>query len=190
MVYRFIIVSDEVDDFRRDIKIDSDATFFELHEAILHSVGYTKDQVTSFFICDNDWTKQKEITLMDMGSSSDEDIYVMDSTRLRELLDEERQKLIYVFELLTDRCFYIELREITPGKKQAKPEVVKSVGRAPQQVSLMEDLDFLIPARSSQSLYDEDNDFYDDFGNEDYNDEDLENLSDDTFEFWKPLQSS
>ena len=183
MVYRFIIVSDEVDDFRRDIKIDSGATFSELHEAILDSVGYAKDQLTSFFICDDDWAKQREITLMDMDSSSDEDSYVMDSCRLSELLDEERQKLIYVFELLTDRCFYMELREIIPGKKQEKPEVVKSIGQAPQQISLMEDLDFAIPVHASHSLYDEDNDFYDDFGDEDYNDEDLENLSDDTFEY-------
>ena len=128
MIYRFIIVSDEVDDFRRDIKIDSEATFFELHETILNSVGYTKDQITSFFICDDDWTKLREITLMDMDSSSDEDSYVMDSCRLSELMDEERQKLIYVFELLTDRCFYMELREILPGKKQSKPEVMKSTG--------------------------------------------------------------
>jgi hypothetical protein len=183
MVYRFIIVSDEVDNFRRDIKIDSDATFFELHEAILTSVGYAKDQVTSFFICDNDWTKEKEITLMDMDSSSDEDSYVMDSCRLRELIDEERQKLIYVFELLTDRCFYMELREIIPGGNQNKPEVMKSTGQAPQQISRMEDLDLSFPTHSSHSLYDEDNDFYGDFGDEDYNDEDLENLSDDTFEY-------
>ena len=187
MVYRFIIVSDEADDFRRDIKIDSDATFFELHEAILHSVSYTKDQITSFFICDDDWGKQTEITLIDMDSSSDEDIYVMDSIRLNELLDEERQKLVYVFELLTDRCFYMELREIIPGKNQNKPEVVKSVGRAPQQISLMEDLDFSIPAHTSHSsIYDEDSDFYNDFGDEDYNEEDLENFSDDTFDYWKP----
>ena len=184
MVYQFIIVSDEADDFRRDIKIDSDATFFELHEAILYSVGYAKDQITSFFTCDDDWVKQTEITLMDMGSSSDEDIYVMDNTRLSELLDEERQKLVYVFELLTDRCFYMELREIITGKKQAKPEVVKSVGQAPQQISLMEDLDFSIPVPASRSSpYDEDSDFYNDFGDSDYDDEDLENLSDDTFEF-------
>ena len=184
MIYRFIIVSDEVDDFRRDIRIDSNATFFELHEAILHSVSYTKDQITSFFICDDDWTKQTEITLMDMNSSSDEDIYVMDSTRLSELLDEERQKLVYVFELLTDRCFYMELREILPGKNQDQPQVTKSTGQAPQQISLMEDLDFSIPVHTSHSSpYDEENDFYDDFGDEDYNDEDLENLSDDTFDY-------
>ena len=35
MVYRFTIISDEVDNFRREIQIDSDATFLELHSAIL-----------------------------------------------------------------------------------------------------------------------------------------------------------
>jgi len=182
MIYRFIIVSDEVDDFRRDITIDSDATFFELHEAILNSVGYTKDQITSFFICDDDWTKQTEITLIDMESSSDEDTYVMDSSRLSELLDEERQKLIYVFELLTERCFYMELREIIPGKSQNEPQVVKSAGKPPQQIALMEDIDFSVPAPTAHS-YSEDEDFYGDFDNNDFNDEDLENLSDDTLEY-------
>ena len=187
MVYRFIIVSEEVDDFRRDIKIDSDATFFDLHEAIIHSVGYTEDQLTSFFICDEDWTKQTEITLIDMDSSSDEDIYVMDSTRLSELLDEERQKLVYVFELLTDRCFYMELRDIIPGKNLDKPQVVKSIGHAPQQISKMEDLDFSIPVRNSHSSpYEEEDEFYNEYGDDDYDEEDLENFSDDTFDYWKP----
>ena len=51
MVYKFRLLSDEVEDFRRDIEIDSDATFMELHEAILKSAGYPDDQMTSFFIC-------------------------------------------------------------------------------------------------------------------------------------------
>ena len=50
MVYRFTIISDEVDNFRREIQIDSEATFLDLHNAILKSVGYPNDQMTSFFI--------------------------------------------------------------------------------------------------------------------------------------------
>ncbi|MDR0413222.1 MAG: plasmid pRiA4b ORF-3 family protein [Dysgonamonadaceae bacterium] len=182
MVYRFIIVSDEVDNFRRDIKIDSDATFLELHEAILDSVGYTKDQITSFFICDDEWSKGTEITLIDMESSSDEDIYVMESSRLSELLDEERQKLIYVFEPLTDRCFFIELREIIPGQRQAAPETVKAAGEPPKQISAVEDFTFAAPAATTGP----DSDFIDDdFGMTDdydaYNEEDLEDFSEDTY---------
>ena len=49
MVYRFVIFSDEVDNFYREIKIDADATFFDFHNAILDSVNYEKNQITSFF---------------------------------------------------------------------------------------------------------------------------------------------
>ena len=73
MVYRFLLLSDEVEDFKREIQIDSEATFLDLHNAILDSVGYTKDQMTSFFICEDDWSKTTEITLMEMDTSSDVD---------------------------------------------------------------------------------------------------------------------
>ena len=84
MIYRFTLISDEVDDFIREIKIDSEATFFDLHEAILKAAGYKDDQMTSFFICDDDWEKDQEITLEDMGSSSEEDSYIMRETRLSD----------------------------------------------------------------------------------------------------------
>ena len=69
MIYRFTIISDEVDDFVREIQIDPEATFYDFHEAILKSVGYTNDQMTSFFICDDDWEKEKEITLEEMDDN-------------------------------------------------------------------------------------------------------------------------
>ena len=50
MVYKFRIVSDEVDNFRREIEIDADSTFLALRNAICDSVGYDKNQMSSFFI--------------------------------------------------------------------------------------------------------------------------------------------
>ena len=72
MVYRFTIISDEVDNFVRVIKIDSDATFYDFHKAILDACNYKDDQMTSFFICEDDWEKKEEVTLeeMDRASSS------------------------------------------------------------------------------------------------------------------------
>ena len=90
MLFRFLILSDEADDFKREIKIDSESTFLDLQNAILDSVGYTKDQMTSFFICDDDWSKKTEITLVEMDTSSEEDSYVMADTQLEELLDTAR----------------------------------------------------------------------------------------------------
>jgi hypothetical protein len=175
MVYRFILLSDEVDNFRRDITIDSEATFFDLHNAVLDSVAYSKDQMASFFICDDDWTKKTEITLIEMDSSSEEDNFVMDSTRLSELLEDEKQKLVYVFEYLTDRSFFIELREIIPGKNQEKALVTRSEGKAPEQISLMEEFDVInVPLIST-----DDEDFFDDdhFNLDEYDDDDFGDLT-------------
>ncbi|MGL5730875.1 MAG: hypothetical protein ACRCX5_07115, partial [Bacteroidales bacterium] len=70
MIYRFVLLSDEVDNFGREISIDSDATFQELNNVILESVEYKQGEMTSFFICSDDWEKEKEVTLMDMGTDS------------------------------------------------------------------------------------------------------------------------
>ena len=99
MVFTFTVISDEVDDFVREIRIDGDATFQDLHKTILSTCGYPDDQMTSFFICSERWEKEQEITLEDMGNTSaDEDTYVMRNTRLSELLEDEGQRLIYIFE--------------------------------------------------------------------------------------------
>ena len=47
MVFRFLILSDEVDDFKREI-IDAEATSLDLHDAILNSAWLQKDQMCSF----------------------------------------------------------------------------------------------------------------------------------------------
>ena len=60
MIYKFLLLSDEVETFSREICIDSEATFLELNDAILNSVNYTKDQITSFFICEDDREKREE----------------------------------------------------------------------------------------------------------------------------------
>lgn len=176
MVYRFIILSDEVDDFRRDITLDSEATFFDLHNAIIESVGYSKDQMTSFFICDDDWAKGQEITLIEMDSSSEEDNFVMDATPLSELLEDEHQKLIYVFEYLTERSFFMELKEIIPGKNQDKAQVIRSEGQAPPQITLFENIDINVPTETD--LRDEI--FDSELNLDEYDEEDFGGLVDDS----------
>ena len=66
MVYKFTILSDEVDNFIRVINIDSEGKFIDLHNAILDSVGYEKNLMTSFFICSDNWEKGQEVTLVEM----------------------------------------------------------------------------------------------------------------------------
>lgn len=141
MVYRFLLLSDEADDFKREIKIDSEATFLDLHDAILDSVGYTKDQMCSFFICDDDWSKRTEITRVEMDTSSEVDNYIMEDTTLESLLEDEGQRLLFVFDYLTERAFFMELREIIPGKNLPAAVCSRSVGVPPAQTIAFDEVD-------------------------------------------------
>ncbi|CAL9784591.1 Plasmid pRiA4b ORF-3-like protein [Bacteroides fragilis] len=165
MIYRFTIISDEVDDFVREIQIDPEATFFDLHEAILKAANYTIDQMTSFFICDDDWEKEKEITLEEMDNNPEMDSWIMKETRLNELIEDEKQKLLYVFDYMTERCFFIELSEIITGKEIKGAKCTKKSGEAPKQT-----VDFEEMAAGGGSL-DLDENFY---GDQDFDMEDFD----------------
>jgi len=159
MIYRFLILSDEVDDFVREISIDSEATFFDLHEAILEAVDYNKDQMTSFFLCNDDWEKKEEITLVEMDAGSEYDNLVMDETVLNEYLSDEGQKMLYIFDYIFDRVFFIELKEIVPGKNLDDPIVTLSEGKAPDQVKMQEDVTAFIKATDVDASFYGDEDF-------------------------------
>lgn len=133
MVYKFTLLSDEVDNFVRVITISPDASFLDLHHAILDSVSYEKNMLTTFFLCSDGWEKGQEVTLMEMDTGSEYDNLVMEDTTLEDLLTDERQKLLYIFDLISDRAFFIELTEIIPGKKVTKAECVLAKGKPPVQ---------------------------------------------------------
>ncbi len=174
MVYKFKLVSDEVTNFAREIEIDSESSFLQLRNVILESVDYTKDELDSFFICDDDWTKNEEITLEDMGSSSDQDVWLMDDTPLSEFLEDEGQKLIFMFDYMTERSFFMELKEIEPGRSLLDPICTLKRGKAPKQESELPELDVNV---STPGLKDDlDVDFY---GDSEFNDDEIADLSDD-----------
>ena len=108
MIFNFRLVSDEVDNFKREIKIDADYTFLDLKNAICDAVGYDKNQLCSFFLCDDGWEKETEITLEDMGTSSDEDVWLMEDTILSDYIEDEGQKLIFMFDYMTERSFFLQ----------------------------------------------------------------------------------
>lgn len=138
MIFKFLLLSDEVDDFKREIQIDSDATFLDLHKAIIESVNFKDEEMTSFFLCDDNWEKEQEITLIEMDTSSEEDSYVMADCVLNDFLEDEKQKLMYIFDYLTERAFFIELMEIVTGKSLNKPACSLSEGTPPAQFAEFE----------------------------------------------------
>lgn len=165
MIYKFLILSDEVDNFRREINIDADSTFFDLFKAIIDSTGYNDKEMSSFFMCDDEWRKKQEITLVEMDSDSDVDIYVMDETPLIDFLEEEKQKLMFVFDYINDRALYIKLAEIITGKSLKKPQCTVSLGEAPKQYIEIEEAVAITPTTDLDESF---------FGDEGYNLDELD----------------
>lgn len=183
MIYKFILVSDEEPDFMREISISSEAKFLELHEAILDSVNYDGGAITSFFICNDDWEKEQEITLIEMDTDSDVDSYVMSDTTISDLVTDEHQKLLYVFDFLSDRAFFIELKEMLPGQDIDAAECTASLGDAPIQYKLEDDIEDIFEPKAkgkktASSEFDDES-FYGDegFNEDEFDDESFSDLN-------------
>lgn len=176
MVYRLKLVSDEVSNFSREIEIDSENTFLQLRNTILESVGYSKDEIDSFYLCDDDWEPQEKIALEDMGSSSsDRDLWLMENTPISELLEDEGQKLIFQYDYMSDRSFFMELKEIIPGRSLVEPLCTIKRGKAPEQFIAVDEEDMkadikpLLPPEAEVENLDLDN-----FGEDTFDQEDLD----------------
>ena len=124
--YKFRVYYDEVEDFVRDIEILSNDNFESLHKILLDSIPLDGKELASFYICDSKWNKQKEISLMDMGDDEDKEvpeydeedefslrsrlpISVMHDSRLKDFISDPHQHIMYEYDFLNPKVFYIEL---------------------------------------------------------------------------------
>jgi len=154
MVYKFRLLSNEKENFIRDFEVRSNQTFYDLHLAIQKNLHYDQSQIASFFICNNQWEKEQEITLFDLSDEPDNKIMVMDNTIFADHILELKQKLLYVFDVFNERAFFIEVVDIkqeAPGKTY--PTCTLSEGLPPVQIIM----DQIFPARDpSQDIDDTD----------------------------------
>ncbi|MBQ7192688.1 MAG: hypothetical protein IJS00_07480 [Paludibacteraceae bacterium] len=167
MIYTIKFSSEEVDGFRRVFEADSDATFLELHEALLASVGYPDDQMTSFFLCNDRWEKEQEVTRVEMDSQFEYDNMVMESTALSDLIEEKGQRLIYVFDPMFERHFFGRVTDISKGSMQGV-NCIEKTGKAPKQLHTEDPLSIKGTTRNDIDI---DDNFY---GDDQYNEGDLD----------------
>lgn len=172
MIFKFTLLSDELDDFVRVISINSDASFLDLHNAILDSVQYEKNLLTTFFLCSDDWEKEQEITLIEMDTTSEYDNLIMEETILEDMLEDEKQKLLFVFDILSERMFFIELSEMLSGSNPNVAKCIKSLGDPPKQTLLEDDL-------FKEIQIDIDKEFY---GDEDFDISEIDDFNEDDFD--------
>jgi hypothetical protein len=141
-VYKFKIVVEDNEDIYREIEILSSQTFEDFHIAIQEAFKFDKKHAASFFVSDDYWRKDQEITLRKEDLDLDaEEIRkgvspkkLMDTTKIAKFIDSPRQRFVYVFDPAVKWTFCIELMKILPDNPKGKyPSCVKSIGNPPKQ---------------------------------------------------------
>ena len=118
MIYRLLLLSDENDFFQREITIDAEASFLQLNDFILDSLNYSRKELTTFYVSDEEWQKGQEVTLMDMSfGKSEEDSFLMESTRLEELIENRGDRLIFIFDMISERGFKTIVADLSTNLK-------------------------------------------------------------------------
>jgi hypothetical protein len=137
MIYLFRIISDENPDFLRDLVAEGSDTFLELHQVLQKDLGYDPTLLASFFLTTQEWEKKQEITLIDMMQDPGEPALTMDQVTLGEQIEEEDQRMIYLFDFLSNLAFYFELIETADQTSPREtPFIGHSKGEPPQQLAL------------------------------------------------------
>ena len=134
MTFRITIFSQEVDDFVMEAKIDAEAKFAELHDLILKTCNYQDMNNHGFLICDDEWHVKEHIrqnTPADIDT--EEDINLMHDCALRDFLEEEGQRIAYIFDPEGKRFFLMEISELIFGNPEEKGRISRKHGIPPVQ---------------------------------------------------------
>jgi hypothetical protein len=177
--YKFKVSFDEVEDFERQIEILPSDNFESFHQILFNSIGLTDNELASFYVCDAKWNKKQEITLIDMHDDrevetpeeEDEEFtmfshipkFIMKDAVLKDFIVDPHQHIIYQYDFINPKVFYIELFKTLPEKENAEfPRCTLSEGVLPN------------PKENLLSMNPED-DFLNEFLDE-VDEEDLEDL--------------
>ncbi len=154
-VYRFRVTFEDQDDVYRDIEIKSTQTFSDFHFAILQNIAFDTKHAASFFVSDDLWRKNDEITLL--KEDVEEGVRLMEKTKIATCIESPHQRFVYLYDKDVCWSFQILLMKILDDDaKQTYPTCVKSAGIAPKQYKVLKPLpDLASPELLLASLLDE-----------------------------------
>ena len=160
MIYRFraILDHDQKEDIFRDIEIRKTDTFEDLHNVLTQSFGFDGSEMASFYISNDQWEQGQEIALFDMGQNTD--VKMMNETIVEELINEDNNKLIYIYDFLNMWTFLIELGEIVEEAQGTDyPNLMFVCGQVPSEAPEKQ-----FEAEDPNSIQDGVDDLFDDYG--------------------------
>jgi len=131
MVYKFVVLSDEDESFVREFEFLDSHTLLDFHNILQEELEFDKSQMASFYMATDNWEKEEEFTLFDMGTGSS----TMEVAVLEDIIFKKNQKLLYVFDFFNERGLFVEYTgEIEEIDDREYPICTNSKGIPPKQV--------------------------------------------------------
>ena len=164
MIYKIRVILDAKEDVFWDLAVDSNDSLEDFHNIISQSFGLDSGEMAAFYTCDQEWNQEDEIPLFAM-----EDGVSMASVTLKDIIDEDKTKLIYVYDFLLMWTFFVELADISkPNEGASYPDLLFSHGELPDTPP-----EKVFEAEASDDDFDDSREGFDDF--DDYDPMDYDN---------------
>ena len=163
MIYRLRVIldNDTEDDIFRDIEINKKDALVEFHKAIITSFGFSNNEIASFYLSDNQWNQGEEISLF---SFEDQENKLMSDVLINDVINNQNNKLIYVYDFLHMWTFLIELIEVAEGIKGIDyPNIIFSKGEIPEKApekKFESEKREIVDGEDPESYKEDDNGFY------------------------------
>ena len=147
LIYRFKVVSEEYEEFLREICIQPAQTFFEFHSCILEAAELLPCEQASFFLTDKRYKKNREIGLNPVerqikryDEEMDEMVTVtikprlMKESKVKDFIEDPHQRLVYEYHGKEYFAFLIELVKIKQSDGEGSyPKCEKRIGEIPKK---------------------------------------------------------
>lgn len=175
-IFTLRVIPDVKDTVYRDVEIGGNQSLEALHQSIVRAFELDGKQMASFFETDDFWDQKMEIPMIKI---TDEDSNIMSDLTVAQLLHKVDDKLLYIYDFLLMRQFFVEVMEIDESKQSKNlPRVVKRYGDSPKVSKSVENaenaesilLEALLGADFSKEL--------DEFEDESKDEDDWDNLND------------
>lgn len=105
------MLSDESDNFVRDFEVYPDMTLADFSRFLLQALRYD-DCMVSIFKSDAEWRPVEEFSEIDLGDDIPGVPRCMDNVTLMEVNNTFHDRLIYTFDMMNNRSFYLELLDM------------------------------------------------------------------------------
>ncbi len=141
-VYKFKVSLEENEDVYRDIDIKSGQTFEQFHTTIQEAFKFDAKHSASFFVSDDYWRKNQEITLKKEDLPLDEEEIrkkvdpkkLMSEIKIAKYIEQPHQRFVYIFDPNAQWSFLIEMIKIAEENPKVNyPVCSRSIGTAPKQ---------------------------------------------------------